>query len=116
MADAKIIVDISRAKKKLSEDSMRRGKVAVANQMLLDMDQYIPKKSGSLRASGKVEGSGNAVTFNTVYARAQFYGTNGIVTFGRYTEPGTGKRWDDKAKDNHLEGWVDKFIEGAKLK
>ena len=71
------------------------------------MDPYIPMRSGPLRASGRVESNGD-VSYNTVYARAHFYGSNGIVTFRRYTTAGTGKRWDKPLKAN-----IDKLKQAA---
>ncbi|MBF0788165.1 MULTISPECIES: minor capsid protein [unclassified Streptococcus] len=113
----RIKVDMSNIKSKLSNQSIRRGKLAMANQMLMDMTNFVPmaNESGALRASGHVIENGNAVEWNTVYARAQFYGTNGIVTFQHYSTPGTGKRWDEKAKAIHMTDWKDKFVKGAGL-
>ena len=75
----------SRVEKKVSNDNILKGKRALANQVLLDADKYIPKKDGVLRASGQIAIDGSNVSWNTVYARAQYYGTNGIVTFNHYT-------------------------------
>ncbi|WP_238140599.1 minor capsid protein, partial [Streptococcus suis] len=36
-----------------------------------------------------------------------------IVTFRKYTTPGTGKRWDEKAKAIHMTDWVQRFVKGA---
>ena len=43
--------DISRVEKKVSNDNILKGKRALANQVLLDADKYIPKKDGVLRAT-----------------------------------------------------------------
>lgn len=110
-----IKVDLQKAKQKLSSESMTRGKIAVASQILLDNEQYIPLRGGDLRASGRIVGQGDAVVYGTVYARAQFYGLNGIVTFRRYTTPGTGKRWDQVATHNHAEEWARAFVKGMGL-
>ena len=109
-----IKVDLQRAKQKLSSESMTRGKIAVASKILLDNEQYIPLRGGKLRASGRIVGQGDAVD-GTVYARAQFYGSNGIVTFRRYTTPGTGRRWDQVATRNHAEEWAREFVKGMGL-
>lgn len=110
-----IKVDLQKAKQKLSRESMTRGKIAVASKILLDNEQYIPLRGGDLRASGRIVGQGDAVVYGTVYARAQFYGSNGIVTFRRYTTPGTGKRWDQVATSKHAEEWAREFVKGMGL-
>ena len=111
-----IKVDLKDIKAKLSDVALARGRVEVASQILLDNEEYIPLRGGELRASGYIEGQGVAVVYNTVYARAQFYGTNGIVTFRNYTTPGTGKRWDEKAIEYHSEEWGKAFLKGMGLR
>lgn len=97
--------DLSGAERKVSDGNISKGKMALANQVLIDSDKYIPFKAGALRASGHPEAGGDAVSWNTVYARAQFYGTNGIVVFKKYTTPGTGKLWYDKAAEANIDKW-----------
>lgn len=113
----KIDVDLDGASKKLSPENMVRGRVAMANQILLDTTNYVPlgPNGGDLRASGHVSEGGVSVDWLPVYARAQFYGTNGIVAFRNYTTPGTGKRWDLKATPLHIDDWKKKFVEGSGL-
>lgn len=113
----KIKVDLKGVTDKLSDRSFIKGRVAMANQILLDTTNYVPldPNGGELRASGHVAEGGVSVDWTTVYARAQFYGTNGIVAFNNYTTPGTGKRWDLKAKANHMSDWKNEFVKGAGL-
>ena len=101
MADVRVTVNLDGVQRKLSPQAMKRGKIAMGNEGLLIMENHVPLKAGggALRASGHVNGNGDIV-YNTVYARAQFYGTNGIVTFRKYTTAGTGKRWDKPLKTN----------------
>ncbi|QBX13967.1 minor capsid protein [Streptococcus cristatus] len=99
MADVRVVVDLGGVERKVSPENLKRGKLAAASQAKLIMIPYIPMRGGDLRASGRVESNGD-VSYNTVYARAHFYGTNGIVVFRRYTTPGTGKRWDKPLKAN----------------
>lgn len=106
-------VDLRGAKTKLSDANFRRGHIAMSSQILIDSDQYVPNREGDLRPSGHMSPDGKELSWNTVYARAQFYGTNGIVTFKKYTTPGTGKRWDEKAKSIHMTDWEQKFMKGA---
>lgn len=101
MADVRVTVDLAGVEKKVSPQAMKRGKIAAGSEALLIMENYVPLRAGggALRASGHVEGNGD-VSYNTVYARAQFYGTNGIVVFRKYTTAGTGSRWDKPLKAN----------------
>ena len=105
MADVRVTVDLGGVEKKVSSQAMKRGKLAAGSEALLIMDSSVPLRAGggALRASGRVEPNGD-VSYNTVYARAQFYGTNGIVVFRKYTTAGTGKRWEKplKAKIDRL--------------
>jgi hypothetical protein len=97
--------DISRIERKVSNENVKKGRYALANQVLLDNDKYIPKKDGDLRGSGHVESGGDSVSWDTVYARAQYYGTNGIVVFRNYTTPGTSKLWYEKASKANMDKW-----------
>lgn len=101
MADVKVTVDLGGVYKKVSPQALQRGKIAAGSEALLIMESSVPLRAGGgeLRASGRVEPNGD-VSYNTVYARAQFYGTNGIVVFKKYTTGGTGKRWDKPLKAN----------------
>jgi len=108
-------VDISGVKRKLSEQNMLTGRRAMANQMLADMHQFVPKKDGTLRGTAMIGINGESLIWNTPYAKAQFYGTNGRATFSHYSEPGTGKRWDLKAKSMFMSDWVDAFLKGADI-
>lgn len=89
------------------ENSIRRNTVKAKGvlkaQVANDMNRYVPMLSGDLRGSQSLVKDG--ITWNTVYARAQFYGTNGIVSFRNYTTAGTGKRWDLKAEGIHGNSW-----------
>lgn len=99
--------DLNRIEQKVSDSNIRKGKSAMANQILIDTDKYVPMSGGggALRASAHVEAGGDAISWNTVYARAQFYGTNGIAVFKKYTTPGTGKQWYDKSAAVNTDKW-----------
>lgn len=116
---ANVKVDLRGAQKKLSSQNLTRGKVAMANQALMDMDRYVPLETNALRASGHVTDGGNAVEYNTPYARAQFYGSTfsrGVTrTWSKGKEAGTGPRWDLKAKGIHGKNWPQTFKKGAGL-
>lgn len=100
-------VDLKGIEKKVSSSALAKGKLAIANQMMLDMQPFIPRKSGDLSGSGQATRDG--VRYPGPYARAQFYGSSynkrRRFTFSRYTTPGTGKRWDLKASALHVKDW-----------
>ena len=97
--------DLSGVDRKMSASNILKGRRAVANQILMDSDKYIPMRDGDMRASGQIAIDGSNVSWNTVYARAQYYGTNGIVVFSHYTTPGTGKKWVETSKKANAEKW-----------
>lgn len=96
-------VDFSVLDQKFSEASLKKGELAMANQALMDMERFVPLREGNLR-SGAHAKSGE-VTYPGPYGRAQFYGTNGIVVFKKYTTPGTGKRWDKRVSESTVRNW-----------
>lgn len=108
-------VDLGGVTRKLSQANLNRGQYAMANQMLADMNQFVPKKESSLRTTGHVSADGKQVVWDTPYAKAQFYGTNGRATFRKYSTPGTGPRWDLKAKPIFMNDWTKAFKGGAGL-
>ena len=113
MADLQINLDVGQVDKMLSPMNKQRVKLALANQIAIDMDKYVPLKKGALRANRTV--TADRVSFGQVYARAQYYGTNdnGKTTFRNYTTPGTGPKWDLKAKANHMDAWTETFRKGV---
>ena len=108
-----ITVNLNGVYKKLSPDSQKRGQHALAIQMLADMNQFVPKLSNTLRTTGHVSGDDSNLIWDTKYAEAQFYGTNGKAVFSNYSTPGTGKRWDLKAKGSYMDSWKRAYLKGA---
>lgn len=112
-----ITVDLERINKKFGPNAKKVAEYAIANQAMLDMERFVPFRGGDLRGSGHV--SGNQIVYNTVYARAQFYGSSynkhRSFTFSKYTTPGTGPRWDLKAKGMYGDKWSDKGREALGL-
>lgn len=116
-----IKVDLSGANKKVSGASLKKAEYAIANQAMLDMEQFVPYRGpsvgGALRGSAHV--SGNKIIYNTVYARAQFYGSAynkyRSFAFSKYTTAGTGKRWDLKATAMYGSRWAEKGKEAMGL-
>lgn len=101
-------IDLSRAKQKLSNQAMQRGRNALGNQALADMNQFVPMKEGILRQTGHVEGDATSIIWSTPYASKMFY-----MPMYNYTTPGTGPRWDNKAKSIFMSSWVEAFTKGA---
>ena len=128
-------VDLGTVYKKLDKQAMDRGRYAMANQMLSDMNQYVPKKSYTLVGTGHVTPSSREIVWRTKYAKAQFYGkftrtkpltakqlrylhamareNGGKLPKRGYSTPGTGPRWDLKAKGIHMETWKAAYLKGA---
>ena len=112
-----IKVDLGGANKKVSSANAKKAEYAIANQAMIDMEPFVPLRDGNLRGSGHV--SGNKIIYNTVYARAQFYGSAynkyRSFTFKKYSTDGTGKRWDLKATALYGSRWADKGKEAMGL-
>lgn len=111
MGDIKVKVDLSGVRKKMSAANFKRGQFAMANQAMADMNKFAPKRENRLRNSAHVDSGGQFVVWNAPYAERQYRG----VGIHNYTTPGTGPRWDLKAKGMYLNSWVDAFKKGAKL-
>lgn len=110
MADMAIHLDVSKVDQLLSNANKQKAKLALANQMSDDMDAYVPLREGKLRAHLTI--TPDRLSYGAVYARAQYYGTNGIVSFHEYTTDETGPKWDEKAKGDHMDDWIDAFKKG----
>lgn len=89
---------------------------ALAEQMLADSEKYVPYSAGSsqsaghLRESGKVEKGESGrfyLVWDTVYALYQWFGVraDGSHRVRKYTTPGTGTQWVDKAKAAKMDNW-----------
>lgn len=107
-------IDLKGVEKKVSPQAFARGQLALASQMKDDMERFVPKLDGHLRASAFLEKDG--VTYDKPYARAQFYGSGytkkASFTFSQYHTPGTGKRWDLRASAIYMSDWEKKALEG----
>lgn len=86
---------------------MDKGQYALANQVHADSNIYAPAKSYDLRNQSYVKPDNKQVIWNVPYARRQYYNQ-----FSRYTTPGTGPKWDQKAKGIHIRSWL-KITKGA---
>ncbi len=105
-------IDLGKVYDKLSPQMITRGKRVLANQAMADMNQYVPAKSHVLRLSVSIGIDGSSIHYNTPYAAYQFYNQ---FPPENYTIPGTGGRWDEKAKGIHMSEWEKAFLGGAQL-
>ncbi|KAA0941617.1 capsid protein [Sporosarcina sp. ANT_H38] len=102
-----VTIDLSGVMNRLSQDAIRRGRYAVANQALSDMNQFVPMDEGTLRMTATIDIDGGGINYNTPYANSLFY-----MYKHNYTTPGTGPRWDLKAKSAFMSDWIRAFTEG----
>jgi len=99
-----IKVNLDGVRAKVSPQAMKRGRYALANQAMADMNSFVPKKNNILRQSAHIKSDGSAILYETKYARRQFY-LNGK----KYTTPG----WDLKAKSLYMPSWKKVYLKGA---
>lgn len=103
-----INVNLKGVHQKLSAQAQRQGKRALANQALADMNQFVPMDEGILRQTATIDLDGTGINYNTQYAARLFY-----MYMYNYTTPGTGPRWDLKAKRVFMSDWIKAFMRGA---
>lgn len=110
-----VTIKLDGVRKKLNSESQRRGRYTLANQAMADMDPFIPMLSTALRNSATINIDGTGINWNTPYAKAQFYGKvgKGGYPVRNYSTPGTGPRWDLKAKSMFMSDWINAFKKGA---
>lgn len=109
----KVDINLDAVFAKMSDDNIQRGRQALANQALADMNQFVPMKEGILRMSATIDIDGGAINYNMPYAAAQFYG---FIRGGRvynYTTPGTSRRWDLRGKARYMKDWEKAYLKGA---
>lgn len=85
------------------------GRYILASQVLADSNNYVPELSGDLKRYSIVSNDHKSIIWNQPYARYQYYGN-----FKNYTKPGTGGRWDERAKKMHLQSWINLVERGMK--
>ena len=129
-ADVTVKVDLKGLEKKCSPEAVKRGQVAMTNQILLDMNKYIPVQSGHLRGSG--HSNVDTLVWSTPYARIRFYNrrlklffsekqrkfffANKDSLLAHKSKPGTGPRWDKKAAAKHKKEWGQVAIKAMGVK
>lgn len=105
----KVTTELGGVKKKLSHQNMERGQYAVANQAMADMNPFVPMKEGVLRQSAHIVNK-TQIAYEMPYAKAKFYNPS-----YRPSTPGTGPRWDLKAKGLYSKNWTKAFVKGSDL-
>mgnify|MGYP001946738656 FL=1 len=96
----KVDVDVKRIPPKI-QNATGKAQYVLANQVHADMNPYVPMLTGDLRNQSTIAIDGKSIYYNVPYARYQFY-----IQHSRYTTPGTGPRWDLKAKAIHGRSWA----------
>lgn len=68
----------------------------LTNTCYKHMDKYVPKDEGNLRTVVDIQP--NSITYESPYARYQYYGIreDGTHQVQNYTTPGTGPYWDKR--------------------
>lgn len=79
----------------------RQGQYALVNQVHADSNLYAPMLSGDLRNQSTIAIDGKSIIWNVPYARRQYYNVG-----ARFTTPGTGPKWDQKAAAIHKRSWL----------
>lgn len=93
--------DLSGVNKKLGPAAMKRAENGLGEQVTKDMFPYVPKGKTKRLSKGVWNPAIKASVYDTPYARKQFNAPGGW----KYTTPGTGPRWDKKAKAKHGKSW-----------
>lgn len=98
-------LNLANAKEKLGPDNIAKARYLAANQAMLTMNsRYVPFSGENsrlhLRDSSYVDADGTTITWNTPYAKSQFYGVVNGHPVRNYTTDGTSKRWDKRLTSN----------------
>lgn len=110
---ANIRIELDSVRAKLSPQAMTNGRRALANEALADMHPFVPKKEGHLRMAVSIALDGSEIIYSMPYAKAQFYGVSKRASWNKGKQPGTGPRWDLKAKGLYMSKWERAFLRGA---
>lgn len=113
-------VDLSGLNRKLSAESLKKARKAMANDALAAMDKWVPYLEGNLSKSTAISTDGSAIWYYMPYAKAQFYGLVGpepgypVHHYTTATHKLASKRWDLKLKGSKddMEKVKSAFIKG----
>ncbi|WP_062052352.1 minor capsid protein [Bacillus sp. JCM 19034] len=101
-------INLQGARQKLSSQAQLQGQRDLANQAAADMNPFIPFKEGNLRQQMTIATDGSSINYHAKYAGVLFY-----MHMYNYTTPGTGPRWDMKAKPLFIRDWINAYKRGA---
>lgn len=105
---AKVDVNLNLGRR-FSTANVNKARYVMSNQIMADMDQFVPYKAGTLSQSVHINADGSQITYTTPYAQAQFYGIiNGspVRNYTRSEHPRASKRWDLRAKALYGQQWA----------
>lgn len=114
-------VDMDSINARFSKRGIEKAKYGVLNQMKADMNKFVPYSRRNdrinLRGSATILGDNSGIVYNTPYARRMYEGVvvdrNGVRhPVKHWTTPGTGDRWDEKAKPLFVSSWLDTMKKG----
>lgn len=108
MSKVKVGIYLDPLKAKFEEPNLRQGRYALANQMLADMNQFVPRKEGDLRTAVSISLDGRQIYYHMPYASKMHK-----QRFRNYTTPGTGPHWDRRAAEKYGFNWTEVFAKGA---
>lgn len=98
----------------LCRKNMDRVNYLLANQVMADMDQFVPYKGGTLSKSAHIAANGKTIVYNTPYSKTQFYGfvtrwktgqQSRIYNYTTTVHPQASRRWDLRAKSLYTHNW-----------
>ena len=84
MGGVSVKIDLKGVEKKVSPENFAKGQLAIAEQMIMDMERFVPKRDGELRSN--VDVRKGSIVYKQPYARLLFYGRSGKVSFPRNKE------------------------------
>lgn len=90
-------------------DRVDKAQYHLTEQVLKDSNYYIPKDTGALEASSRITDNSKTISWNTPYARRQYYGVH--HNFSTDVNPNASALWFERAKANHIDDWV-KLVRG----
>ena len=93
--------DLTGLNKKLGPAALKRAENGLGEQVTKDMFPFVPKAKTKRLSKGVWNPATKSVVYGVPYAKKQFYAPGGW----KYTTPGTGPRWDRKAKAKHGASW-----------
>jgi hypothetical protein len=75
-----------------------------SNTCYKHMDKYVPKDEGNLRTN--VDVRADSITYESPYARYQYYGVSKNGKSFNYTTPGTGPYWNKRMVSAEIDSVV----------